>query len=728
MQIRGRPKPIKLYKSAIPSYGISPEAPMHASAFVTTTLPSQLQSAKLNYDIALEENEQTRIKNEIATLDNEMSNERARYQNVNKAVVRTESELITGSNTYNMFKRQKETLQREQSSSADRLKDLKSQQKISVSPVQSAKKSFRGITKVNPMTSGKSYVPVVPASSRSPLDSLGTTLKGASNFLTQPLIPEASALPGQGAGSSIAAKIAIQAANRFSSLNAKASDRMITKIVNAERKKAMKNATPEQVQKMLNDLKRDFPDQVELHNKKAAREAIGDDAGTKVYKILQEDSGSKVAFLSGKKEIPEGPTVPLSAKESAMTEKMLVEKMVKNEDKRIRPTKGGGGTVIDETAAKQMVATGVVLGTPVAGVASAYADVYSPEPNLQTPKATGNVATDFINEFFTGASHSAQDLTAVGAVLDSRNYDADPTNDTIPETKSHVYKIQEAAVTQVSDYLFAPDKFAAQSKAGTLPFDMAIKNASQASFATLAGEAAFEVGLTVGTFGVGRVVWGIGRAAKIAHMAALPTTKTKAAQLGMSTYIKTAKEVKPLTTSGLKKAKEIKAGGWKSVIKEGSREAGYATIKDPLGIQSAAGVNPLRIAGKIPGLKRIKKTDTFVKMQQFATPKGQLPKVGRVEGFFSGKGSVAAAAYKTTKRQTKPKQFKKPIKVKKIKKKQKKVKQPGMVSDIIDVYARGTKELGQMAWKHPIVSIPVISGGALAGYSAAVSRKPGKGK
>ena len=195
MQIRGKPRAPKLFKSPITSYGITPEPPMHASAFASTTLPSKLQTAKLKYDIAVEETEQTRIKGEIAVLKNEMTNERSRYQNKNKGIVRAESELISGSSTYNMFKQQKEILQREQTSSQDRLKDLKAKQTIAVSPVQSASKKFHGISKKNPMTTGGQYVPVVPASSKSPLDTLGSsfmsTLGSASNFLSQPLVPEA---------------------------------------------------------------------------------------------------------------------------------------------------------------------------------------------------------------------------------------------------------------------------------------------------------------------------------------------------------------------------------------------------------------------------------------------------------------------------------------------------------------------------------------------------------
>ena len=41
---------------------------------------------------------------------------------------------------------------------------------------------------------------------------------------------------------------------------------------------------------------------------------------------------------------------------------------------------------------------------------------------------------------------------------------------------------------------------------------------------------------------------------------------------------------------------------------------------------------------------------------------------------------------------------------------------------------RDIKTVGKLAWKHPIVSVPAISGGALAGYSIATSKKPGKGK
>ena len=64
-------------------------------------------------------------------------------------------------------------------------------QLVSSNPVESATKAFKGISKKNPMRRGKKYVTVVAASVKSPLENLGGAFKG----LTQPLIPEAEAIP-----------------------------------------------------------------------------------------------------------------------------------------------------------------------------------------------------------------------------------------------------------------------------------------------------------------------------------------------------------------------------------------------------------------------------------------------------------------------------------------------------------------------------------------------------
>ena len=175
-----RPSPRRVVKSpriTSKKYQISAEPPMHASAFQTTPLPTKLQSAKLTYDLAVEEAEQKKIVQEIAVLDRELSNERARYQNRNRGIVKSESQLLTGSRTYTMLKRQKETLQREQQSSLESLTNLTSMQLVSSNPVESATKAFKGISKKNPMRRGRKYVQVVPASAKSPLENLGGAFK-----------------------------------------------------------------------------------------------------------------------------------------------------------------------------------------------------------------------------------------------------------------------------------------------------------------------------------------------------------------------------------------------------------------------------------------------------------------------------------------------------------------------------------------------------------------------
>ena len=58
MANRGRPSPKRVVKGqriTSKRYQISAEAPMHASAFQTTALPGKIESAKLTYDLAVEE-------------------------------------------------------------------------------------------------------------------------------------------------------------------------------------------------------------------------------------------------------------------------------------------------------------------------------------------------------------------------------------------------------------------------------------------------------------------------------------------------------------------------------------------------------------------------------------------------------------------------------------------------------------------------------------------------
>ena len=72
-------------------YSIKAKRPMKA---VKLAMPGKVAQAKLDYDIAVEETLQSGIVRDIQTLDQQMVNERNRYQVMNKKYVRGESQLI----------------------------------------------------------------------------------------------------------------------------------------------------------------------------------------------------------------------------------------------------------------------------------------------------------------------------------------------------------------------------------------------------------------------------------------------------------------------------------------------------------------------------------------------------------------------------------------------------------------------------------------------------------
>ena len=191
--IRKRPGPSRISSKKYSKYSIKAKAPMKP---VKLTKYGKVALAKLDYDIAVEENLQSSIVRDIAAIEQQMVNERNRYQMTKRKYVRGEAQLIGDSQNYSMLKRQQETLQREQQRSTDRLSTMKTNKIVSVSPVKSATKSFRGISNMNPMQSGKSYVPVIPGSSVAspgPLGNLDDTFKdvlgSAQNLI--PSLPKA---------------------------------------------------------------------------------------------------------------------------------------------------------------------------------------------------------------------------------------------------------------------------------------------------------------------------------------------------------------------------------------------------------------------------------------------------------------------------------------------------------------------------------------------------------
>jgi hypothetical protein len=301
-------------------YAIKARAPMKP---VRLSMPGKVAQAKLDYDIAVEETIQSGISRDIQSLDQQMTNERNRYQVTTRKYVKGEGQMIGSSQNYSMLKRQKETLQREQQRSDDRLSTMKTNKIVSVSPVKSASKSFRGIANINPMQSGKSYVPVIPGSSvtgQGPLGNLDSTFKNVLGSAKNLVPTSFSMLPNAyGAspaplstllkGGKIAGNTFTQSRKRgqnwmegrFDVEGAPVANTPQGKVVLAEKEKAqinaVKNATPQQIKKMKQSLRKQFPGTGAISTKEA-REQIGIAAGkkaeTKTLLLLGEEYQNKI--------------------------------------------------------------------------------------------------------------------------------------------------------------------------------------------------------------------------------------------------------------------------------------------------------------------------------------------------------------------------------------------------------------------------------------------------
>ena len=371
------PKPSRIVsKKYTKKYSITPIPPMKT---VTTFIPTKVNTAKLDYDIAVEEQTQSSLARDIQAVEYQMVNERGRYQINNKKFVRGESQLINESQNYTMLKRQQEQLQRQQESSADRLFNLKTKKTVSTDPVLSASRSLRGISKKNPMKSKKNYVATIPDSSiasSGPLGNLDSSFKNilgsAKNLI--PSLPSASAFPSSPLRESIefAAKGVTATGKAFTSFKNKGENRMVKKVINKERFAAMADATPAQVQKRLNELKRDFPDLPELHTKKEARISIGDDAAEKTRKLLE--GKTNVAYVKPTNEKVGSPTGSMSAAEAASFERGFTEDYAKLTKQKIHPQKKGSGRYYSENLTKKMIAAGTVFGAGTAPLGVAYGD------------------------------------------------------------------------------------------------------------------------------------------------------------------------------------------------------------------------------------------------------------------------------------------------------------------------------------------------------------------
>ena len=342
-------------------YSIKAKRPMKP---VKLSMPGKVAQAKLDYDIAVEETLQSSITRDIQAIEQQMVNERNRYQVTTRKYVRGESQLIGDSQNYSMLKRQKETLQREQQRSNDRLATMKTNKIVSANPVKTATKSFRGISKDNPMQSGKSYVPVIPGSSiASPgplgnLDNSFLNVLGAAKNLVSSL-PSGNLIPQAYAASStpfnILLKSGKQAGKQFTQDRKRGKEWMegtTGQVVLAEREKAakvaMKKATHQQIKKKQQELQR-LSDEIAIGDvtfstkvsMKEAKEAIGSDAAqkaqAKVLKLLGKEAedtnkkkypASKTAFFDPediRMDTEAGIDVGSNAAYSAAVEKSIAE-------------------------------------------------------------------------------------------------------------------------------------------------------------------------------------------------------------------------------------------------------------------------------------------------------------------------------------------------------------------------------------------------------------------
>ena len=215
-----------------------------------------------------------------------------------------------------MLKRQKETLQREQQRSTDRLSSMKTNKIVSVSPVTSASKSFRGISNINPMQSGKSYVPVIPGSSIvSPPGSLGKTLGDVSNTFMNvlgsaknlvPSLPKAYGSPLTPfnvmlKGGKIAGKTFTESRKRGKEWMEGPNGQVVLAERAKAQKEAMKNATPAEVTAMLKKIKNKFKGKDKMGiTRQEAKEWIGLDAANKAEKKTLALLGEEAAHASYK--------------------------------------------------------------------------------------------------------------------------------------------------------------------------------------------------------------------------------------------------------------------------------------------------------------------------------------------------------------------------------------------------------------------------------------------
>ena len=138
-------------------------------------------------------------------------------------------------------------------------------------------------------------------------------------------------------------------------------------------------------------------------------------------------------------------------------------------------------------------------------------------PSSTTQDAFGGVVA-IGQDFYTG-------VTNVGADYASIVNPSTFTSEEPVESKSAIFKVQDAAIEQAYQFAFDRPEFERLSKEGNLPLDSALSKASKVAPAQLAGEVVTEAGLWIGTAGAGRVIWGVGRGVKLSHVAAKTVKK-----------------------------------------------------------------------------------------------------------------------------------------------------------------------------------------------------------
>ena len=192
------------------------------------------------------------------------------------------------------------------------------------------------------------------------------------------------------------------------------------------------------------------------------------------------------------------------------------------------------GTSAGTTAsAAGLIGTGYTLP-------SAHAQVVGTQDTTPTSSNPLGGIIAIGQDFYTGAANVGADYAGMvdprtyqeklikSATYDKHGYEVTAAvYEDAPESKSHVWKVQDAAMEQVMTFAFDRPEFERLSKEGNLPFDTALSKASKVAPAQLVGGLVAEAGIWIGTAGLGRAVWGVSRGVKLSQVAAKAIGKAK---------------------------------------------------------------------------------------------------------------------------------------------------------------------------------------------------------